>query len=166
MRSRIVGWLGSLLVGVALSSCSDSTDPGPPCADPDGGTFVSHPPDALRGCASYAVASSGGSTNTVLLVSVGPLTSPTTLLSLVRPGARPAMGTYQIGANPGNFSGSILMNGSTFSVTSGTVTIDASLEGDLQGSVGATGVQSGSGASITVAGVFTAVCTPSGSITC
>ena len=167
---RFRGILPGLVALALIAGCSDSTDPGPPCADPEGGLFIGQASGAannsLRGCTSYAVTSSGGSPNTVLLVSVGPLNAPTTTVSLVRAGDRPAVGLYQIGFNPGNFSGSILRNGSSFNVTSGSVTIDAVLTGELQGSFSATGVQSGSGASITVSGTFQAVCTAAGSITC
>ena len=168
MPSKTARWLPMALIALALSSCSGSAEPGPPCSDPNGGTFVGTTQGSqLRGCASYGVASSGGSQNTVLLVSVGPQTAPAVLVSLARAGVRPSIGTYPIGTNSGDFSGIVQMgSGGTFSVTAGDVTIEASSAGDLAGSFNVTATQSGSGNAVSVSGTFTAVCTPGGSVTC
>src|SRR5687767_12538174 len=84
--------LGVLALAAA---CSESTTNSPPCADPDGGVFVGEVSGAengaIRGCATYAVAG-GGSSNTVLVITVGPESSPQFQVSLVRSGTRPPMG--------------------------------------------------------------------------
>ena len=150
------------------ASCGESTTQGPACVDPQGGTFTGDASGvgSLRGCASYGVSSSSGSPITALVFTAGDPSSPTPVLTMARDGGRPAAGSYTVGAAAGNFAGSILLNGQSFGLSSGTVAIDVSSSGQLQGSVNVTGTRSGAGGSVTIAGTFIAVCTAVGAVTC
>ena len=163
-----------VLLAIAVSAC-DSTGPsGPPCANPDGGSFTGSAVDIgnLAGCAAYAITSSSGSPAMGFVISIGPLTSPTMIVNLGRLGDRPAAGTYTVGTGADQFIGSIILNpgSQSFSLTSGTITIDVStvagVNGTLGGSLNITGTRAGAGGSVILSGNFTAVCSGGGSVTC
>ena len=161
----------ALFVLATSVACREVFVEGPPCTTAGEGPFSGDASGAesgaLRGCASYAVTSSTGSSVTGLVLEAGSSISPSPIVSLARTGARPPVGTYTIGVNAANFAGSVLLNpGGSFGLTSGTVTIDVSADGILGGTVNVTGTQSGTGSSITIIGTFSAQCTPSGSVSC
>jgi hypothetical protein len=161
----------ALFVLTASVACREVFVEGPPCTTAGEGPFSGDASGAesraLRGCATYAVSSSTGSAVTGLVLKAGSTISPSPIVSLARSGPRPPVGTYTIGVNAANFAGSVLLNpGGSFGLTSGTVTIDVSADGTLGGTLNVTGTQSGTGSSITITGTFSALCTPSGSVTC
>ena len=163
-----------VLLAIAVSSCDSSAPSGPPCANPDGGSFTGSAVDVgnLAGCASYAITSSGGSPAMGLVISTGPISAPTLVVNLGRLGDRPAAGTYNVGTGAGEFIGSIILNpgSQSFSLVSGTITIDVStlagVNGSLGGSMNITGTRAGAGGSLILSGNFTAVCSVGGSVSC
>lgn len=160
-------------------ACSDSpTGNANPCANPDEGSFTGSASGAasgsLAGCALYAVTSSSGSAVLALALSSGSPTNPSLIVNLSRNGGRPATGTYSIGTSAGQFAGTVFLGfqNQTFSLNSGTITIDVSSDnpamtaGTLGGTISVTGSATGGGGTISVSGNFTAVCSDGGSVTC
>jgi hypothetical protein len=163
-----------VLLAIAVAGCDSTAPSGPPCANPDGGSFTGSAVDIgnLAGCASYAITSSSGSPAMGLVISTGPLTSPTLVVNLGRLGDRPAPGTYNVGTGAGEFIGSIILNpgSQSFSLVSGAITIDVStlagMDGTLVGSLNVTATRAGAGGSVILTGNFTAVCSVGGNASC
>lgn len=83
-------------------------------------------------------------------------------LAFTRNGARPAVGTYQLGTNPlTGFTGALNVNSGqlVYSSTSGTLTITSSSSTEIKGTFQFTGTLSvGTGAAANVSGSFTTAC--------
>jgi hypothetical protein len=163
-----------VLLAIAVSACESTAPSGPPCANPDGGSFTGSAVDIgnLAGCASYAITSSSGSPAMGLVIATGQTASPTLVVNLGRVGDRPVAGTYSVGTGAGQFIGSIILNpgSQSFSLVDGTITIDVStldgVDGTLGGALNITGTRAGAGGSVILTGNFTAVCSVGGNASC
>ena len=127
----------------------------------------------LNGCSLFTVATGAGPTMTTIGLSHGSGIGATHALSLGREGTRPATGTYTIGTAAGNFTGAFTFDGGSgpnrlFALTAGTVTITASSETTLSGTLsGVTAMETSTPANtITLNATFSARCTVTSTTGC
>ena len=155
---------------LTLSACEANTGPE---VDADFGTFEATSNSSAAGLSmSLSGAAQSGFTQggfTVLLQDDDVGSGKAALIGLQRAGAQPAVGTYNIGADPTNtqdFAGIVLVGTQSalsgeFEATSGTVTVTQSTAGNFAGEFNLTASGTANGetsqpAQITVSGKFNA----------
>ena len=161
MRSiRLVGL--ALFGTVALAGCGgDDDDRG---FGPDNpGSFSAGVTGAvttdLSGSAAFAVFDDGTTEMFEVGLRAGTFDSHTHFITFRRGGRRPETATYPIGIAPGNMQGTLYIAATytTFTFTSGSVTISSSRENGVSGTFTVAGEDSG-GNTISITGSFSSEC--------
>ena len=117
----------------------------------------------LSGCSWYAITEDNedetGPFFGLVLTNGSDLETNSHTVNIARAGARPAVGTYNVGLETGQFSGGVFLDDDRiFFLTSGTVTITASSSDNVVGSLNVTATEFEGNATISVTGNFTAKC--------